>query len=271
MGYFAGYFYLYWNTGLAVYYDLLIVAALSFILRHIWRFHWHTWDQIIQRFSSLLEQSEKELTGIHYSNLSFIRPKAIRPLYIKDFLSQFRNKHYIRLKIVSLLLLISALLIVEIFFEESFLPALSILSLILIWEHYSHQFNEKYSGREPRYFYKVLPIRFYQVILAKFMSEFLYILIITLILFVFLAIHQISLLNIFIFTGMVLIISAFILYLMILVRTLFYDNPRFAGYAYHLMLIFTIVMIINFHLVGPIVTIGILIYLNIKSYRQFNN
>ena len=109
------------------------------------------------------------------------------------------------------------------------------------------------------------------IILAKFISEFLYILIIILILSIFLIIHGLSLLNILIFLGMVFTFSVFILYLMILMRTLFYDNPRFAGYAYHLTVIFTVIMTLNFYLVGPLITVGILIYLNIKSYRQFIN
>jgi hypothetical protein len=139
----------------------------------------------------------------------------------------------------------------------------------LIWEHYSHQFNEKYSGREPRYFYRVLPLRFYQVVIAKFISEFTFIFLVVLILSIYLTIHALSLSDILIFAGMVLLVSAFILYLMILVHTLFNDNPRFAGYAYHLMIIFSGIMILNFHLVGPIVTFGILIYLQIKSHHQF--
>ncbi len=270
-GYFVLYFYLYWNTEIAVYGDIVMMLLALFILGSAWRSHWHTWDQIIGRMRPALDRSAKKLTVIQYSSLSNIRPESIRPLFIKEFLSQFRNKHYMRLKILSLLIYISALLIIEVFFSEHFIPALSVISFFLIWEHYSHQFNEKYAGKEPHYFYKVLPLRFYQVIFAKFISEFLYILIIILVLSIFLTIHGLPLLNILIFLGMVFTYSVFILYLMILMRTLFYDNPRFAGYAYHLMIIFTIVMNLNFYLVGPLITVGILIYLNIKSYRQFKN
>jgi len=270
-GYFVLYFYLYWNTEIAVYGDIVMMLLALFILGSSWRSHWHTWDQIICRIRPALDQSTKKITGFQYSSLAKIRPESIRPLFIKEFLSQFRNRQYLRLKIFSLLIYISALIIIELFFSEHFISATSVISILLIWEHYSHQFNEKYAGKEPHYFYKVLPIRFYQVFLAKFISEFLYIIILILILSIFLTIHGLPLFHILIFLGMVSAFSVFILYLMILMRTLFYDNPRFAGYAYHLLLIFTIVMNINFYLVGPLITIGILIYLNIKSYRQFIN
>ena len=63
--------------------------------------------------------------------------------------------------------------------------------------------------------------------------------------------------------------SIFVLYIITLIRVIFYDNPRAAGYAYHILIIFTVVMTIQFYFVGPIITLFIIIYLHFKSYHQF--
>jgi hypothetical protein len=69
--------------------------------------------------------------------------------------------------------------------------------------------------------------------------------------------------------GIISLFSIFILYIITIIRIIFFDNPRFAGYAYHFLIIFTLVMISNFYLVGPVITLLLIIYLNYVSYRQF--
>jgi hypothetical protein len=69
--------------------------------------------------------------------------------------------------------------------------------------------------------------------------------------------------------GIISLFSIFILYIITIIRIIFFDNPRFAGYAYHFLIIFTLVMIFNFYLVGPLITLLLIIYLNYISYRQF--
>jgi hypothetical protein len=199
-----------------------------------------------------------------------IVPAKIYPLFAKEILAQIRNKHYIRLKIISLLIFCLILLFLNSSrFQDTYFNLVSLTTFVFIWVHSSHQFNEKYVLREPVFFIKTLPFRFYQYWLAKFLSEFLYILVFICLLLIFLTIHDAAINDIFSLLVGVIIFAFFILSIITLFKILFYDNPRFAGYAYHFLVIFSVIMIINYYLVGPIITIAILIYLTITSYRHF--
>ena len=76
--------------------------------------------------------------------------------------------------------------------------------------------------------------------------------------------------SLLIFMALVLF-SAILLFIIINIRLLYLENARTAGYAYHSLVIFSILMIGNFYLVGPLVIFGLLIYLSWLSYRQFVN
>jgi len=193
----------------------------------------------------------------------------VQPLFLKEILSHIRNKNYMRLKIISLFIYVVILILVDLYYLDYYENAVSLLTLLLIWEHYSHQFNEKYVTKEPRYFLKVLPIKFYQYCLSKFLGEFIYISFILIIVFVITFLHGIPLQNIVTILGFIGLFSLFVLYIMTLIRVIFYDNPRAAGYAYHFLIIFTLVMNFQYYLVGPLITLFLIIYLHFKSYRQF--
>jgi len=51
---------------------------------------------------------------------------------------------------------------------------------------------------------------------------------------------------------------------------MFYDNTRLAAYAYHFALLFIVIMILNYRLVGPIIAIGLLIFFIYKNIKYFN-
>jgi hypothetical protein len=206
---------------------------------------------------------------LDYFNFPRIIPRNISPFFIKDVLAYIRNKNYIRLKTISLLIYIVLLILVELFYKQNYSTVVSLLTLILIWEHYSHQFNEKYVVQESAALLKVLPLKYYQFTIAKFFSEFLYILIILVIVLLSSILHGVPWDKILNLLGIITFFSVFILYIITIIWTMYFDNPRFAGYAYHFLIIFTLVMSLNFYLVGPLISLFIIIYLNFISYRQF--
>jgi hypothetical protein len=267
--YFIVFFILYWHTDISPYFSLFLVISTGLICRKFWESSLLSLDAIVYRFRPRLDQLAQKLSKLTYFNFPAIIPRAIRPLFIKDLLSYIRNKNYMRLKIISLLIYVLLLIIINIYYDQNFATAVSLLTFLFIWEHYSHQFNEKYVVKESRIFLKVLPLRYYQLSLAKFLSEFLFILVILMVVLVMTLIHGISWFKILNLLSGITLFSIFILYIITIIRIIFFDNPRFAGYAYHFLIIFTLVMIYNFYLVGPVITLLIIIYLNYISYRQF--
>ena len=234
-----------------------------------WNRKWQSWDHLLNKIRPVFKKSTRNKSKLTYFKFPFIIPKTIRPLFIKEILSHIRNKNYIRLKIISFLFYIAILIFIDLYYLEYYASAISLLSILLIWEHYSHQFNEKYVVKESNLFIKVLPIKFYQYSLSKFLSEFLYIVLILFVVLFSTLIHGISADKILNVLAIITLFSLFVLYIITLIRIIFYDNPRVAGYAYHFLIIFTVIMNLQFYLVGPIITLFIIIYLHFKSQRQF--
>jgi len=267
--YFVLFAVVYSKTNIYLYYNILVIFCGWIVLLRFWKKRWQSWDHILNRFRPINQKSTQNRSKITYFQFPSIFPKTIRSLLIKEILSHVRNKNYIRLKIISFFMYMTILIFIEVFYHAYYASAISILSLILIWEHYAHQFNDKYVTKESSFFIKILPIKFYQYCMSKFISEFIYIIFVLFIVFIFSLIHGIVLSKILNILGIITLFSVFVLYIITLIRVIFYDNPRVAGYAYHFLIIFSLVMIFNFYLVGPIVTLFIIIYLHFKSYRQF--
>lgn len=267
--YFGSFAIVYWKTYLFFYYTILVIFCGWIVLLRFWNARWQSWDQILNRYRPVVQKSTQNMSKLTYFQFPSTVPKTLRPLFIKEILSHIRNKNYMRLKIISLFIYLIIMILVDIFYHEYFTTVISLLTILLIWEHYSNQFNEKYVMKESRFFIKVLPIKFYQYSLSKFFSEFLYIALILFVVLILTLIHGTALFKILNILGIITIFSLFVLYIITLIRVIFYDNPRVAGYAYHFLIIFTIVMSFNFYLVGPIVTLFIIIYLHFISNRQF--
>jgi hypothetical protein len=261
---------MYWLTELFFYTTILVICSAWIILTKYWNKYWQTWDQTLNRYRPIMQKYSQKLSKLTYFNFPFTFLKSLRPFLIKEILSHIRNKNYIRLKIISLILYLSILILIDIFYIDYYTSAISLLTIILIWEHYSHQFNEKYVIKESLFFMKVLPVTYLQYSISKFLSEFLYIILIMIIIFILTLLHNIEGAKIFNVLGIVTVFSVFVLYIITMVRVLFYDNPRLAGYAYHFLIIFTLVMIYNFYLVGPIITFFVILYIQFISYRQFS-
>jgi hypothetical protein len=267
--YFSTYFTLYWTTDYALYFDLAVIFVTAWLLGRCWRSSWASWDYILLRARLHLEQTTRQVSGLTYFTFPHVIPAKWRPLLIKEILSYLRNKKYQRLKIISLVVFLLILSLISINFADNYLAAVSLVTFLFIWEHYSHQFNEKYVSRDPVMFYKTLPVKFRHFLLSKFFSEFIFIIGIVLILFLSTVLHGIIISQILLLCLMVILVSAFILYIIILIRLVFYDRPRFAGYAYHMLIVFMLVMNLTYYLVGPMISLFIMVYLNYKSYRQF--
>ncbi|TFH01084.1 MAG: hypothetical protein E4H13_05805 [Calditrichales bacterium] len=267
--YLAAFALSYWQTELYAAFNLVLVLS-GWVLMHKIPHHLLTdWDRILIQYRPQLEEKTRKLSHLNYFNFPAVIPQSLRPFFVKDVLSYLRNRHYLRLKRVSLIIYTALLVLIELVLRENFVSLVVILTLLFIWEHYGHQFNEKYVAREPLSFLKTQPLRFYQVGLARFLSEFLFILLILLIVSVISLIHGISFLQIINMVTVTFMFSVFVLYIIVMIRLMFHDSPRNAGYAYHFLVLFSAVMINSFYLVGPLITIGIIIYLTFISHRQF--
>lgn len=268
--YFSFFFILYGTkTEFVLLPDLILISVTIYLLYFSWNKHWRVWDIMIIRLRPIISKSTQTLSNLTYFNFPKVLPGSILPYFTKETLTYFRNKSYIRLKVISFFIYILLLALIEILYSENYISLVVILSLIFIWNHYSHQFNERYVHRESAVFIRVQPIGYLSYITAKLISEFLYILIILIAVFLSALIHSVPLYQAVNLLSVIFLFAAFILYTLTVIRLIFYDNPRAAGYAYHFMIIFSLVMIYNFYLVGPIITLFILIYMNIISYRQF--
>lgn len=268
--YFGLFVILYLTGSYYILYHIITLLLSAFYLFWRWKNIWRQWDTILRRYLSVNKGWKSLWQRINYSNFPKIVPFKIHPLFVREMLSRLRNRDYMRLKIISLILLVVLLKILDTYFIDNYKPIFILTCLGFIWYHYTHQFNEKYTFAESNSFLKTVPFYFYQICLAKFLSEFIFTLF-------FLFIIAISLLNhgstiseiIQVFTILSLF-SIFVLATTVVFRILFYDNPRTAGYAYHFAIIFSLTMLVaEFYLVGPIIILFLLFYFSYLSYRQF--
>jgi hypothetical protein len=259
-----------YRTSCYILYQIIIYLFLILFVYRFWFRHWEKWDIILDRFRPVPERRTAPSGTINYFTLAPYVPLAIRPVFVKEILLQFRNHRYLRLKVLTLIIFLLGALLIQQYAAENFRTLLAVLVIVLIWWHYSSQFNEKYVLPESKYFLKTMPLRYYQFVLPKFLAELIYIMILTgLVLIIFLlhgeelSVAAMSILS-------MLMVSIFILLSTIIFKTMFYDNPRLAGYAYHFLILFGLVISVNFYFIGPVITILLLIYFSYKSYQAFS-
>ena len=259
----------YWFTELFISYSIATLTAGILASTYWWKRSWKNWDLVLNRLRPQLKKSRHQLSGWTYFNFPAILPSALLIHVKRDILSYLRNKNYRRLKFFGLAAFLLLVIIIQIFYSNHYQILLPVLSILFIWTHYAQQFNEKYVVADKKVFIKIQPITFGHVALARFISELLYILLILLMLVISLIIENIPWTEAITIMSVISLFAIFVLYTITVIRLLFYDRPRFAGYAYHFMIIFTLLMSYNFYLVGPMITLIILIYMNMLSYRQF--
>jgi hypothetical protein len=209
--------------------------------------------------------------GFFIRFLSIFIPLKIAPLFLKEFYGVWRNAAFRRLKYITIIIYAPSL-----FFVFFTVPAnrdmwLTIFSAAVIWLHYTNYFNEKYATPESDWFYKTLPVAFLPLFLAKFLNEVIWMFFIVFIntgLLIFSGLGLAGILNL---NGILLVFSFFILFTIIHFQIMFYDNPRFAGYAYHFSVLFFVIMSVQFPLVGPVISLLTLLYYFFKNYKAFHD
>ncbi len=53
-------------------------------------------------------------------------------------------------------------------------------------------------------------------------------------------------------------------------QIMFYDDVRMAGYAFHLTMLLLGIMILNYHLVGPLIALALMLFFSYKNYKYIN-
>jgi hypothetical protein len=257
------------NTGYYIPYPPVVLIFLFLLIYRFWHKYWEKWDLILDHYRCAEKKQIFPSVAINYANLARYIPLTLRPLFIREILLQIRNRKYLHLKLLTFIFFLGGLALVQNYAAENFRPLAALLVIILIWWHYSSQFNDKYVQPESKFFLKTLPLSYKQFVLSKFLSELIYILVLTSLLFAAFLLHGDGWQATSISTLSMFLVSVFILFTTIIIKTLFYDKPRLAGYAYHFMVLFCLIMIVNFYLVGPLISLCVLLYFTYKSYQAF--
>jgi hypothetical protein len=259
--YFVVHFYLYLNSYPYLFFDVLIFLLLSLLfIRTLAQYGQH-WDQTILAANAKTEPYRRKASSISYHSLPLIFPSVIQAYITREILSRLRNANFLRMYILRLVLLI-AVIIISINQQPNLIP---VICFVFCWLHYNHQFNEKYVINDSYDFINTLPISYANIWFAYFIAEYLW----------FLPILIICTLAIFMSGDSPVVYLIFfvatvaILKLIITIRILFLDNSRLAGYAYHVFIAFSLILIFNFYLVGPVVIFGLLVYIVYLSYKRF--
>ena len=148
---------------------------------------------------------------------------------------------------------------------------MALLTGIIIWLHYNNYFNEKYVQPEPDWYFHTVPFRFRHLWLSKFLVEFIFISFILAVFWILLFITGFNIIEQLNLLMLMLAFSIVVLSIMLNFQIMFYDDPRLAGYAYHFTIIFLMIMIVNYRLVGPLISIVLLTFYFYKSYRYFKS
>lgn len=198
-------------------------------------------------------------------------PRVVQALFEKEIAGLWRNNKYRRQKYFSMVLF----LIMALFLAASDLTDkgiwMMVLSILLLWVHYSNGFNEKYVYPDPDWLIRTMPIKFRQLLAAKYFSESPLLLFVFGGLFIFLQISGTELAGQIAILGTTFFIMHIILFSMLSFQIMFYNDPRLAGYAYHFTLIFVLIMILNYRLVGPVIALALLSYFTYKNVKYFNS
>jgi len=199
----------------------------------------------------------------------FFLPSNLQMLFKDYWLSVWRNPAYRRLKWITLVVYLAVLWLIWRQHPADAGLWLSLAGMALIYLHYSNYFNRKYVLPEPEWFFKTLPQHFVPVWLAKFLSESIFIFLLLTAHGLFLLFHGFNLAAQLNLLGLLLLFSLFTVSTMINFQILFYDQPRLAGYAYHFMMLFIVVLSLNYRLVGPLTALLLLGFYFIKAYKFF--
>jgi len=266
---FCSYYLMYFYTDYYLLYDPIFFIVSSLYLIQNWKESYYNWDIFIESNQNKLGENRNQMGIFTYSTLKKISFPKLTPLLAKEILNYLRNRKYIRIQIISFIIYVIILFFLNIKLQENYIIYSSAITFIFIWHHFSFQFNEKYVKADSTVFIKTLPFKYYQLWITKFISEFIFVLILLLFLTVYYLLVGIQFIDIYQSLLVILLFSVIVLAAIINFKIIFFDRPRFAGYAYHFFIIFITVMSINYYLVGPIIATALLIYFTFYSYREF--
>jgi hypothetical protein len=144
-------------------------------------------------------------------------------------------------------------------------------SFAVFWVHYNVHFNTKYVAADPEWYFRTLPLKFYQVWFSKFIAEFFYVILLLASQWIFLMLAGIEWWVQFNWIGALALFAVIILAIVINFQILFFDNPRLAGFTYHFTILFIVIMSLNYRLVGPLTALFLLTFYFIKTLRFFKS
>lgn len=262
----------YWSSDYALTFQTIYFILACILILSVYNFEKQPLS--LERFIPYIttEFTKKQLqinTALNFK-WKFL-PAVSQSLYEKESLALWRNQSYRKLKLYSFLafIVINSLILISSFESKGILIIL--LTALLIWIHYSNGFNEKYIFADPDWFIRTLPIRFRQLMLAKYFAEIPFVFILCFLSGIFLLLTEPELASVSGFILLLLIFSHVVLFTMLNFQIMFYNDPRLAGYAYHFTLLFVFIMILNYRLVGPVIALGLMIFFLYKNVKYFNN
>lgn len=204
-----------------------------------------------------------------FASIPKLLPAKIQVLFNKEALGLWRNPSYRRLKMITLVVFLLLLFMIQL----SSLPDrhmwMAFLAAAAIWIHYSHYFSEKYVQAEPLWFMKTLPFRFYQLWTSKFLAEFLFIIILLLCFWIFLLASGLNATGQLHLLGLFILFATIVLVIVLNFQILFFDDPRWSGLAYHVTIVFIVFLSISDFLVGPLISLILLVFFYYRTYRSF--
>ncbi len=251
-------------------FNLAIFIVAGFIL-------WKKWPQgdtihleLVFPMKSTWRENHR-MGRLNFKIIPKLLPAKLQVLFNKELLGLWRNPSYRRLKWITFVSYIFLMILTILSQIENKDIIMTLLTGLVIWLHYSNYFNEKYVQPDPDWYFHTVPFRFHHLWLSKFLVEFLFIIIILISFWIMLFISGFNLIEQLNMILLILSFSIVVLSVMLNFQIMFYDNPRLAGYAYHFTILFLLIMIINYRLVGPLISIILLTFYFYKSYRYFKS
>ena len=163
--------FFYWQTDYIIHFQIIIIICSSAILIYLYKYY-----NGLLSIDNFLDYKKKEITRpdiikTRFSKVAEIFPSKIQALFEKELYSLWRNRYYIKLKIQSFILfIVLGILIITTHIEHKEIW-LVVMNCVIIWQHYSNSFNEKYVIADPEWFIRTLPIRFRHIFMAKYLAE----------------------------------------------------------------------------------------------------
>lgn len=194
-----------------------------------------------------------------------------RSLLRKDWLSMWRNPRYRRLKYLTVFVYLIGQGILYFYAGPDPARWMMLFSVFLFWLHFSSYFSSKYAVAESDWFFRTLRLPFRLVWVSRFLTELGWILLLTCLQLLFLILVGEPAEVLLHWIGALLLFALLLLAVVLNFQILFYDNPRLAGYSYHLTALFIVVLSLNYRFVGPLVALFFLIGLFINTVRFYRS